>query len=439
MKKALMKDSIKEIKNTYKRFLSILLMAFLGVGFFAGIKATSPDMVNTIDKFYKDQNVYDMQVISTLGLTGEDIEALSSFEDVEQVVGSYEMDGKIDIDNKEIIVKSISIEDINKPILIEGKLPEAQDECVVEESFLKVNQKQIGDTLELEIENQANAEGEEIEYLKQKNLKIVGTVQSTLYISRDRGTSKLGAGKINYFIYLPKESINATDIYTSIYIKVKKSNEYTTSSKKYEDYIESVKSKIEAIKEEREKARYDELVNTATQKLQEAENTLNKEKEDAESKIGEAEKEIADGKDKIEKAEAELKESQQKAQSEFANAETKLKNAKLELANQEKTLVAKEQEANSKFAEAEEKKQELQSNLEQVNTGLDEVNKNYEEIIQTINHPNYPNFSEEQKAIVERTKNALEAKKQELETSKAQIEAGIAQIETEVASRKTRN
>lgn len=69
MKKALMKDSVKEIKNTYKRFLSILLMAFLGVGFFAGIKATSPDMVNTIDKFYKDQNVYDIQVISTLGLT----------------------------------------------------------------------------------------------------------------------------------------------------------------------------------------------------------------------------------------------------------------------------------------------------------------------------------------------------------------------------------
>ena len=69
MKKALMKDSVKEIKNTYKRFLSILLMAFLGVGFFAGIKATSPDMVNTIDKFYKDQNVYDIQVISSLGLT----------------------------------------------------------------------------------------------------------------------------------------------------------------------------------------------------------------------------------------------------------------------------------------------------------------------------------------------------------------------------------
>ena len=73
MKKALMKDSVKEIKNTYRRFLSILLMAFLGVGFFAGIRATSPDMVDTIDNYYDEQNVYDIQVLSTLGLTEEDL------------------------------------------------------------------------------------------------------------------------------------------------------------------------------------------------------------------------------------------------------------------------------------------------------------------------------------------------------------------------------
>ena len=77
MKKALLKDSIKEIKNTYKRFISILLMAFLGVGFFAGIRATSPDMVDTIDNYYDKQNVYDIQIVSTLGLTDEDLEEIS--------------------------------------------------------------------------------------------------------------------------------------------------------------------------------------------------------------------------------------------------------------------------------------------------------------------------------------------------------------------------
>lgn len=121
MKKALLKDSFKEIKNTYKRFISIALMAFLGVGFFAGIRATSPNMVDTIDKYYKNQNVYDIQIMSTLGLTDEDIEALSNIENVDTVVGSYEQDGKIKIENSEIIAKVLVIQDINKSALLERK------------------------------------------------------------------------------------------------------------------------------------------------------------------------------------------------------------------------------------------------------------------------------------------------------------------------------
>ena len=121
MKKALLKDSFKEIKNTYKRFISIALMAFLGVGFFAGIRATSPDMVDTIDKYYKNQNVYDIQVVSTLGLTNDDIEELSKIPNIETVVGSYEKDGKIKIENSGIIAKILVIQDINKVVLLERK------------------------------------------------------------------------------------------------------------------------------------------------------------------------------------------------------------------------------------------------------------------------------------------------------------------------------
>ena len=100
MKKALIKDSVKQIKNTFKRFISILLMAFLGVGFFAGIKATSPDMVYTIDKYYDEQNVYDIQVVSTLGLTNQDLEEIAKIEEVEQIEGTYEKDALIDIKQK---------------------------------------------------------------------------------------------------------------------------------------------------------------------------------------------------------------------------------------------------------------------------------------------------------------------------------------------------
>ena len=256
MKKALLKDSVKEIKNTYKRFISILLMAFLGVGFFAGIRAASPDMLDTIDQYYKEQNVFDIEILSTLGLTQQDIEEISKIENVEAVDGAYEIDRKIETESKETIAKFITIGDINKPLLLEGELPVNENECLVEESFLSANNKSIGDTIQVEIEETTNDNGDKIQYLKNNEMKIVGTVQSPLYISRDRGSSNLGAGKINYYVYILKENINATDVYTNIYIKVKDADKYTTSSDKYEDYIEDVKDSIEQIKGDTENPKW---------------------------------------------------------------------------------------------------------------------------------------------------------------------------------------
>ena len=249
MKRALLKDSIKEIKNTYKRFISILLMAFLGVGFFAGIRAASPDMLDTLDKYYKDQNVYDIEIISTLGVTDEDVEEISHIENIEEVEASFETDGKIEIENKEIIVKLITLGEINQPVLLEGSFPTAENECLVEQEFLTENNKKIGDTVQINVETMQDYNGNEIQYLKNNEMKIVGTVQSPLYISSDRGTSSLGTGKIDYYTYILKENVN-TEIYTKIYAKVKDADKYITSEDDYEEYIENVKSEIEEIKAE---------------------------------------------------------------------------------------------------------------------------------------------------------------------------------------------
>ena len=171
MKKALLKDSLKEIKNTYKRFISILLMAFLGVGFFAGIRATSPDMLDTINNYYNSQNVYDIQVLSTLGLTNEDLLKISQINSVDNVIGTYETDGKIEIEKKEAIVKFIAIQDVNKPLLLNGRLPKKSDECVVEETFLVNNNMSIGDTIDANIADTKNDDGDNISYLKNNKLK----------------------------------------------------------------------------------------------------------------------------------------------------------------------------------------------------------------------------------------------------------------------------
>ena len=207
MKTALFKDGIKEIKNSYKRFISLLLIVLLGVGFFAGIKATSPDMRKTLDTYFDDLNVMDIQVISTLGLTNEDVEAISQVEGVENAEGSCQADAMVTIGEEEVVVKLETLTDnLNNLNLIEGKLPENKEECVVETKFLSETGHQIGDTIEVAIENITNDDGEEEKVLKNNRLKIVGAVDSPMYISSERGSTKLGSGMIDYYIYVPKEN-----------------------------------------------------------------------------------------------------------------------------------------------------------------------------------------------------------------------------------------
>ena len=433
MNRVLIKDSLKEIKNTYKRFISILLMAFLGVGFFAGLKAASPDMVDTIDYYYDSQNVYDIQVVSTLGLTEDDIKAIAEIENVEKVIGNYETDGKIEIENKELVAKFITLEELNQPILKEGNLPQSENECLVEESFLSANNKKIGDTIQVEIEDSTQDDGEKINYLKQKELKIVGIVQSPLYISNDRGTSKLGAGKVNYYIYIPKLNINATDIYTNIYIKVKDAENYTTSTEEYEEYIEEVKDNIEEIKQQREEARHNQLVGIAEEKVNDAEKELNTKKEDGEEEIENAEKEIESSKKKINSAESEISSNEKKADSELKKAESAIAKEEKKLEENEKTLEEKETEANKQFEELESKKKGLQENLEEVNEGIQQLEEQYTNIIKLLEDED---LEEEQKQSYEEQKVVLEEELKELKSNKESIEAGIEEIETGIKTGK---
>lgn len=196
LKNVLLKDSVKEIKNTFKRFLSILLVVLLGVGFFAGIKATSPDMKKTIDKYFDEQNVMDIQVISTLGLTEDDLKTLQNIDGVEKVSASYYQDAIVQVQDSEYVMRMESIaDDMNMLVLVEGSLPQETDECVVEEGFLKSSGYKIGDNINLKLDKIKDDDGNEKDAIKQTNLKIVGTVKSPLYISRERGSSKLGSGK----------------------------------------------------------------------------------------------------------------------------------------------------------------------------------------------------------------------------------------------------
>ena len=228
MKKSLLKDSIRQIKNTYKRFLSLLLIVLLGVGFFAGIRATSPDMKDTIDTYFDEKNVMDVQVMSTLGLTGDDVNAISNIEGVGTAVGAYSFDATFDSGENEYVVKIQSIpEGINQLQLVEGSLPQNSDECVVEPALLTRSDYKIGDYIELtpeetDVTNSVVDDTEEEENtssLKNNKVKIVGTVKSPEYISSSRGTSKLGSGSVDFYMYVTSENVNK-DVYTTIFLSL---------------------------------------------------------------------------------------------------------------------------------------------------------------------------------------------------------------------------
>ena len=423
MKKALLKDAFKEIKTAYKRFISILCMALLGVGFFAGLRATSPDMVDTIDKYYKEQNVYDIQIMSTLGLTDDDIKALQEIENVDKVYGTYSEDVLINIDNKEYVSKIMSLEEVNKPVVTEGKLPENKNECLVEKSFLGATNKKIGDEIIVE-------PNEENELLQETKLKITGVADSPVYISRERGNTDLGAGAIDNYIYVNKENIDS-EIYTEIYVTLKDGDKYETSSNKYEDYVEETKTKIEEIKEERENARYDEVIGTANEELEKAEKEFNKQKEDGETQISDAEEELEKAKKEIEDNEKELVSKEQTANSEFSSAEKKLKNAKNEISKNEKELEETIEKTESQIEEAEKKRQELVENLDTVKTSLKTLNASYDEILKKLEDEN---LTDEEKEALNTKKEELEKQISALEGTKKELTSGIKAIEEQVNS-----
>ena len=430
IKKALLKDTFKEIKKSYKRFISILLMALLGVGFFAGLRASSPDMVDSIDTYYKNQNVYDIEVMSTLGLTDSDIEALSNIENVENVYGTYSRDGLIKTNDKEIVSKILCVDDVNKPILIEGSMPENIDECVVEESFLKGTGKNIGDYIEPEAtESTGTTDEEETEYLKNKTLKIVGVVESPLYISRERGSTKLGTGVINYYIYVNRENINS-EVYTEIYITLENRDKYQTGSNKYEDYVEETKNKIEEIKEERENARYQELIDEANAEIAKAEEEFNTEKQNGETQLQDAENQINEGKAQIESGETEINRNERTANQQFANAEAQIENAKTEVAKNALRLNNQKIEAEKGFEEAETQKAGLQSTLDNINNAIKITENSIAEKQAQLETAE----TEEEIAKINQEIAELQATKQVYETNKQATEAGITEIDNQIAS-----
>lgn len=243
MKTKLLKHIFMKIKDNYKRFLSLICMAFLGVGFYAGIQSSSPDMLKTLDNFYDENNVYDISVISNVGLTEDDLLKLSKIKNVESAINIQEKDTYLEIEENNYVVKLIEYNSqVNNVYIKEGRLPKNNNEVSVDNALLENNNLKLGDNITID----------------GKKYSIVGNVISPLYFSAERPNSNLGSGKVDYYIYVYNGSLDL-EAYSNIYITVKGAKKYLTNSDSYKKLINNVKKGIDLIKDKQQDIRYDEL------------------------------------------------------------------------------------------------------------------------------------------------------------------------------------
>ncbi|NLW21830.1 MAG: FtsX-like permease family protein [Tissierellia bacterium] len=447
VKNPLIKDIIRDIKKSLGRFLSITAIIALGVAFFTGVKIAPEDMKKTADKYYDDYNLMDIRIVSTLGLTEDDVEEVSKIEGVEKVQGAYTLDVLAEYDNQEVVLKvhQLPEEDgINNIRLLEGRLPEKPWECVIEKGKMENFIVPIGSTIRLE----SGKEEPLSDYLEYKEYQVVGWVQSPYYLSFQKGSSNIGTGQVRSFIMIPKENFKL-DYYTDIYVTVEGAKELNSYHDEYFDLIDPLTDRIEEIAKERETIRYEEIIQEAEEELEEGKREYFEKKEEVERELADALKEIEDGKEEIAKGERELDKQERDFYRRIREGKEKLAKAEEELdkGEEEYKRALKSFEENKKLAEEGFKK--AQDEIKRAEEGMLELEDSIRQIHMALENPLLPEAErnnltielESLSKILEETKESLEAGKREMESKRLELIKGEEELEKTkgflLATRKT--
>ncbi|MFT4143605.1 MAG: FtsX-like permease family protein [Mobilitalea sp.] len=329
-KRALWKDFFMEIKKTLNRFLSIFLIVALGVAFFAGLRATKPDMRLTADNYYDTNHLMDLRILSTLGLTREDVQAIANTTGVESVDPVYSTHVVSDTGNKEFVLEVVSItNNLNLYSLSQGRLPEKADEILLDQHILDNSDLQIGDSIEVA----SGSDKELTDTLKLSKYTIVGAGYTPYYLSFQRGNTDIGNGEVNGFMVTLPEAFNL-EVYTTVYASVQGAKDLTVYTEAYDQQVEEVLNQVKSIATTRAQLRYDELYQEGNDQILQAELELTTSKEKAEAELQQATQALSlAGLSEAELtiAQEKLKHEQEVANAKFTEAEQSILEAKEEL------------------------------------------------------------------------------------------------------------
>lgn len=336
MKSTIWKSTFREIKQSLGRFLAILAIVALGVGFLAGLKATQPAMLITTESYYRRTNFYDYRLLSTVGFGKDDVEVFAAQDDVKAAEGALQFDVLCEgSGGNTYVLKAHSItERINQLTVVKGRLPESANECAVDANLF--DESWVGKKIKLSDTN----EEEDLEHFSYREYTVTAIVQSPCYIQYERGSTSLGNGTVNGFVYLLPEGF-AEDYYTEIYIAF--DHNFPLYSDEYGNYMDERQNFWEQIGQSVAEQRYETVKEDASvqladgkAELQEKRSEAEEELKEAEEELKEAEKQLTDGEKRL----ADAKEELDAAPDELARQEAELDAA-------ERTLAEKEAELNA--------------------------------------------------------------------------------------------
>ena len=433
MKSMMKRNTFREIKKSFGRYFAILAIIALGVAFFSGLKITQSVMVHSADVYLKDLQFYDYRLVSTLGFTEENVEALAEKEDVRAAEGAISAEVLYkDAGENERVIKMHSVtEKVNKLKLIAGEMPQSADECVVDSALF--SEDAIGSKLVLSENNTTD----DLDKFAYKEYTITGLVQSPCYIQFERGNTSIGNGRISGFAYILKDGF-AVDYDTEIYIKF--DEDYDIYSDEYDSYMEAKEADWETYTKEQADIRYEEIVKDAQDELDEKKEELEEKRAEAEAELESAkqqltdgETELSDGKNQIASAKTELSAKASELQSgkdALSSKVAELESASQQISGQESALAAKkaeyEQGLNAYLA-AKQQVTDQRNSLEAAKAQLTENTPGYEEMLAQIE----AGLTEVAGAEAElNAKNAeLEAAAGQLSSAESQLAAAKQQIE----------
>lgn len=397
-KNVLRKEFLMEIKKTRGRFISIFFIVMLGVAFYSGIRSSEPSMRISGDKYFDDSELMDIKVMGTMGLSEEDIHAIEQVDGIERVEGGYSKDVLCSTGDTEKVVHVMAMQNsFNKVNVVEGRLPAKEGECLLDEDFLKYKKFKVGDKITFKSgDDQPLSDS-----MTTDTYTIVGIGNSPLYISFSRGSSMIGNGEVSGFIVVDEKSFNM-DVYTEAYARVKDSFDKTVFTKPYDTLTDEALNALNQIKDERCKARREEIVGAPGRDLENAKNQIKDEEKNLEDARGEletakttAQKELDAAKKKMEAGEARLNASREQ----ISQGQSRIDAAKAQLDVQQQKIdegrreyekgLASLQQNEIKLSQAEQQYQliydpamkafdEMQAQIDQSRAKLEEDNLRYE-------------------------------------------------------------